>query len=338
MGAPMIEIENAIASPLGTAQTNPDFKPLLASILPPELEYCKSSLALNKPYHCYELVDDDGRISAEKLVEIYGAEHATNFAIFSLFFNMTQDMIADNPKVKTAVDYLTSAVDQHSKDNDLDLRDHGLIMHDFISTLLLAIMGCFAGITSFTKWADMLNENPSLRGALCALLPDLYAPPYDYRPECLYRMVSMFAGTYYSNDDQSKKAGMQAIHTFFLNLRKEQISALEPLTTYDPKHGFLAGQFFSFAEPRFCVIGFDGQDLRASFLPKNATSRTGYTSVNVFDCTHRCYIDYRLRTKKNHESEAFLEMLAVFKQFLPMSHIAFVADAINPPQMSLRRS
>ena len=45
----------------------------------------------------------------------------------------------------------------------------------------------------------------------------VYAPPYDYRPECLYRMVSMFAGTYYSNDDQSKKAGMQAIHLNFSN-------------------------------------------------------------------------------------------------------------------------
>ena len=312
-----------------THQEKPDFKPLLASILSPEPEYCKPSPDPNKPYHCYELMDEDGRISADKLIEIYGVAHASSFAVFSMFFNLTRDMINNVPKVRAAVDCLSSHVEQHARNNELDQRDQGLIRHSFIPTVLLSFMGCFAGVTSFTKWADMLNENPSLRGALCALFPELYAPPYDYRPECMYRMVAMFAGTYYQNNGQDKASGMQALHTFFLNLRKEQLMELEPLTTYSPEHGFLAGQFFSFAQPRFCVMGFDGQEIRAAFLPEDATSRTGYTSVNLFDCSHRRYIDYRLRTKKNHEAEAFIEMLTVLKQIMPLSNIAFVADALN---------
>ena len=263
----MIKLANAIASPLGASQKNPDFKPFLESILPPEPEYCKPIPDSNKFYHCYELMDENGHVSAEKLTEIYGLEHAATFAVFSMFFNLTRDMINNDPKVRTAVDCLSSQVEQHARNNNLDLRDQYLIVHDFVPTVSLAFMSCFAGITSFTKWADMLNLDPSLRGTMCALLPDLFAPPYDYRPECMYRMVAMFAGSYYQNDTQDKASGAQAIHAFFLKLRKEQLKKLEPLTNYSPEHGFLAGQFFSFKKQRFCVIGFDGQEIRASFLP-----------------------------------------------------------------------
>ena len=325
----MIKLANSIALPLGTSQESSDFKAFLESILPPEPEYGEPCPDSNKFYHCYELMDEDGHISADKLIEIYGIEHASTFAVFSMFFNLTRDMVNNAPKVKAAVDCLSSLVEQHARNNKLDLRDQGLIVHDFIPTVLLSFMGCFAGITSFTKWADMLNINPSLRGALCALLPELLAPPYDYRPECMYRMVAMFAGTYYQNDAQNRASGVQAINAFFLHLRKEQLMTLEPLTKYSPEHGFLAGQFFSFTKPRFCVLGFDGQEIRASFLPNEATSRTGYTSVNLFDCTHRRYIDFRVRTKKNHEAEAFIEMLENLKQFMPMSNVVFVADALN---------
>ena len=284
----MIKLANSIALPLGTSQESSDFKAFLESILPPEPEYGEPCPDSNKFYHCYELMDEDGHISADKLIEIYGIEHASTFAVFSMFFNLTRDMVNNAPKVKAAVDCLSSLVEQHARNNKLDLRDQGLIVHDFIPTVLLSFMGCFAGITSFTKWADMLNINPSLRGALCALLPELLAPPYDYRPECMYRMVAMFAGTYYQNDAQNRASGVQAINAFFLHLRKEQLMTLEPLTKYSPEHGFLAGQFFSFTKPRFCVLGFDGQEIRASFLPNEATSRTGYTSVNLFDCSNSC--------------------------------------------------
>ena len=325
----MIKLANAIAAPLETSQENADFKALLESILPPEPEFSKLTPDSSRFYRCYELMDEEEHISADKLIEIYGIEHAATFAIFSTFFNLTRDMVNNKPKVKAAVDCLSSLVQQHAESNDLDLRDQGLIMHDFIPTVLLSFMGCFAGITSFTRWADMLNADPSLRGALCALFPELVAPPYDYRPECMYRMVAMFAGTYYQKEAKDKASGTQAIHAFFRNMRKEQLKELEPLTKYSPEHGFLAGQFFSFTTPRFCVLGFDGQEIRAAFLPQEATSRTGYTSVNVFDCTHRRYIDFRVRTKKNHEAEAFIEMLEDLKQFMPMSNVAFVADALN---------
>lgn len=323
----MLKRANTHALSLGKAQKKTEFKPLLASLLPPEPEYSKPSPDPNKPCHCYELMDDDGRISVDKLIERYGTEHAATFAVFSAFFNLTRDVINADPNLRTAIDCLSSQVEQYAGNTNLDLREQGLIVHDFIPTISLAFMGCFVGITSLIKWLNLLNENPSLRGALCALFPELYAPPYDYRQECIYRMVAMFAGTYHQKDTSNKAAGMQALHAFFLNLRKEQIRKLKPLTTYTFEHGFQAGQFFALTKPQLCLLGFDGQEIKADFLLGEATSRTGSTTDNLLDCSR--YIDCCVQIKKNHEAEAFNEMLAVLKQVMPMSNVALVADTQN---------
>ena len=58
-----------------------------------------------------------------------------------------------------------------------------------------------------------------------------------------------------------------------------------------------------------------------------ATSRTGSTTDNLLDCSR--YIDCCVQIKKNHEAEAFNEMLAVLKQVMPMSNVALVADTQN---------
>ena len=79
----MIKLANSIALPLGTSQESSDFKAFLESILPPEPEYGEPCPDSNKFYHCYELMDEDGHISADKLIEIYGIEHASTFAVFT---------------------------------------------------------------------------------------------------------------------------------------------------------------------------------------------------------------------------------------------------------------
>ena len=323
----MLKRANKNALSLGKAQKKTEFKPLLAALLPPEPEFSKPSRDPNKPYHCYELMDDDGRICVDKLIEIYGAEQAAIFAVFSAFFNLTRDVINDDPNLRTAIDCLSSQVEQYAGNTNLDLREQGLIVHDFIPTISLAFMGCFAGITSLIKWLNLLNGSPSLRGALCALFPELYAPPYDYRQECIYRMVAMFAGTYHQKENPNKAAGMQALQAFFLNLSKAQIRKLKPLTTYTFEQGFQAGQFFALTKPRLCLLGFDGLEIKADFLLEGATSKTDSSAVNPVDCSR--YIDCCVQTKKNHETEAFNEMLAVLKQVMPLTNVALVADTQN---------
>lgn len=323
----MLKRANTNALSLGKAQKKTEFKPLLASLLPPEPEYSKPSPDPNTPYHCYELMDDDGRISVDKLIERYGTEHAATFAVFSAFFNLTRDVINADPNLRTAIDCLSAQVEQYAGNANLDLREQGLIVHDFIPTISLAFMGCFAGITSLIKWLDLLNGNPSLRGALCALFPELYAPPYDYRQECIYRMVAMFAGTYHQKDTSNKVAGMQALHAFFLNLSKVQLRKLKPLTTYTFEHGFQAGQFFALTKPRLCLLWFDGQEIKADFLLGEATSGISSATDNQLDCSRRCHTC--VQTKKNHEADAFIKMLAVLKQVMPMSNVVLVANTLN---------
>lgn len=313
-------------------QQKASFKPLLSSLLPPDAPTGREELNPNKAYRCCDIEERNGLIDSDKFQAYCGNKLSSNDAlVFCSFYNMAKQAIESKPKVKLAIEYLRSCVDQHIDEYGKDRRDSNLIIHDCPTTVTLAILGFLSGYTSISAWVETINFSPMFRGTLCAMLPQLYAPPYDYRYECVYRLVSMFAGTYYKDNDAKAKedGGMEAIHVFFRNLRSEQIKQLEPLTEYSPTHGFLKGQVFKFLTPRFIVLGFDGQELRASFLPEDATSRTGYTSVNLFDCTHRICITNRIRMRKNQESSAFLDMLESLKDLLPMGQVLFVADALN---------
>lgn len=52
----------------------------------------------------------------------------------------------------------------------------------------------------------------------------------------------------------------------------------------------------------------------------------------VWDCAPRffkCSLDFRIRTKKNHEREAFVTILEELKKTFDLSQVIFVVDALN---------
>ena len=123
----------------------------------------------------------------------------------------------------------------------------------------------------------------------------------------------------------------ERLYNLFGTLRnRNQTSKLaDILLEFNPAYGFLRNEYFKFSTPRFIVIGFDGQELRATYLEKDGSSSSNYTTVNVFNCTFMCSLAFRIRTKKNHEREAFLEMLERIKKDFDLSQVIFVADALN---------
>ena len=121
------------------------------------------------------------------------------------------------------------------------------------------------------------------------------------------------------------------LYNFFGSLRNpNQTSKLASiLMEFNPAYGFLRNECFKLNSPRFIVIGFDGQELRATYLEQNGSSSSNYTTVNVFNCTFMCSLDLRIRTKKNHEREAFITILEELKKTFDLSQVIFVADALN---------
>lgn len=227
---------------------------------------------------------------------------------------------------------LNGAVSEHVAERNKDWRYAAYVTYDFTTTIMIAFIGCLLGFTSIKKWIEHLNSNISTRALITALFPKALNPSEPYDHNSVYRIIAMFAEASYGEREEANQAkgGAKALHDFLKNLKLFQGGTEVDLFSYAPLSGFLNGATMRFSSKRYICIGFDGQELRASFLPEDGSSRENFTSVNLFDCTHMCSIDFRIRTKKNHEREAFLEMLEeLVKDGIDLSMVVFVADALN---------
>lgn len=259
--------------------------------------------------------------------------HPLKAARFEAEHRFFADYLSQSPVAVEIFSKLTQCVSNHIESSKKELRNVSLVSYAFTTTILIAFMGILMGYSSIKKWVLTINSNISIRAMLTAMFPQALPPTISYDYHSVYRVVSMFAGVCYGTMDAGGKhprGGMKALHIFFKTLRLFQAPPNVDLFSYAPLHGFMKGLKMSFSTPRFVVIGFDGQELRASFLPIDGSSCRNYNLVNLYDCTHMRIVDFVLKTKKSHEVEAFLEMLdALVEDGFDLSNVVFIADALN---------
>ena len=266
---------------------------------------------------CCELENSDGTITPETLLKYDVSKE------YAEYFCLTYNNAKQDEYTQRSLAWL------HAKISHL-IVNFELVIYDMTATVTMAFHGTLLGHGSVVDWIEEFNSNPAIRGALSATTNTMIAPPYKYRVASVYRMLSMFSDAYYTESGETRKAGtMQALYDLFRELQMDHLNSLVPPSVYQPTHGFLEGMCFEFSEAIFIAIGWDGQELRASYLPHGASNKRNYATVNLFACTFRIYLDFRIKVKKNHEREAFEEMLAYFRQYKFFSKVVFLCDNLN---------
>ena len=228
---------------------------------------------------------------------------------------------------------LTHEVVDHTLEHRLDLRWQVVVSYDFVTTIMIVLIGVMRGESSLKGWVAEVNSNSKTRALINALFPKALPPHLSYDHNSVYRIVAMFSAACYGDtrvDGKRPVSGMAAMRKFFTKLKTFQSTAAVDLLSYTPNHGFLKGESFQFQTPRFVVWGNDGQEMRATHLPENGSSRRNFIVVNMFDCTHMRSLNYRTKTQKNHEREAILDMLDdMIQAGYDLSNVVFVSDALN---------
>lgn len=272
-----------------------------------------------KPYSVQELIETGMKpIAALKFVfehQCIALHLAAKTEAFEIFKSLIESVIS------------------HSEEYHKDWRNQSFVYYDFATTIMILLVGCFRGFSSIKKWTIEINSSSNTRALINALFPKALPPGLAYDHNSLYRINAMFAeacyGRHGKEKEEEKLKGIKALHKFFSSLKCFENPAAIDLFSYKPNSGFLKGETFQFTSPRFICHGFDGQEIRATYLPENASSKTNYTTVNLYDCTNMRSIAFRIRTKKNHEREAFLEMLNELKKEMDLTNVVFIADALN---------
>lgn len=272
-----------------------------------------------KPYRAEDLVGLGFSVSAALT---FAAEH---FSIASF--------LAHKQEAAMLFRSLTKEVTDHATAHRLDWRCPVVTSYDFVTTIMIVLIGVLRGYTSLKAWVADINASSNTRALISAVFPLALPPHLSYDHNSVYRIVSMFANACYGDnsvEEQKSVGGMVAMRMFFNKLKTFQTPAAVDLLRYTPNYGFLKGESFVFKTDRFVVLGNDGQEMRATYLPENGSSRRNFIVVNMFDCTHMRSMTFTLKTQKNHEREAIHEMLdQLVLDGVDLSNVVFVADALN---------
>ena len=280
--------------------------------------------SIKRPPMCFELENSDGTITPETLLKYdvtldYAAQYCMNYNIAK-----------QDESLQRGLSWMHSKISNLILQLDLDGRDPDLVIYDLKATVIMAFHGVLLGYGSVVEWVETFNNSPTIRGSLSAITNTMIAPPYEYRVASVYRMLSMFSDAYYADRGETHKAcTTQSLYALFRELQMDHLNSMVPPCVYQPTHGFLEGMSFEFSESLFITVGWDGQELRASYLSHDASSKRNYATVNMFACTFRLYLDFRIKVKKNHERFAFEEMLTYFRQYKFFSKVVFICDNLN---------